>query len=136
VPPAVPLLERLARAVGYAQLDLADAMIGPYRAQSPARDVWVGGIRLPLADGVRIDDALDRVEPAQAPALARELLAHADDPEPAVRACCALFAAHVDCAMATAVVLQHLSDQDPDPAVRAVARSVLARMTDRGERAG
>jgi hypothetical protein len=126
-PPHAPLLARLAMAHGYALLDLADAIISPLRGRELVPGVVEGGVALPVS-AARADDALDEVPEAKRARIAtrfHELTAHA---EPAVRACGAVFAAHLDHGLATAIVLQRLAASDADVGVRAVARALLERL--------
>jgi hypothetical protein len=125
IPPSAPLLTRLAETRGYAQLDLADALLEPHRT-SAQHDP---NVSVPLPTG-RLDDAVDSVAENERTRLASAFLSHAGASEPAVRASCAVFAAHLDPSLGTAIVLQRLADADEHGEVRTVARALMDRVID------
>jgi hypothetical protein len=126
IPPEGPLLTRLSSARRFAQLDLADALLAPRRAVRRVHGTDRGGIAVPL-DGDRLDDALENVGESDRPRVGSAMLAFTRHDDPAVRAGCAVFAAALDDGIGVAITLQHIADADPEPAVRAVARSLLDR---------
>jgi hypothetical protein len=117
-PPPSPLLARLATTRGYAQLDLADALLEPH-----------GDLALPLNPG-RVDDAIESVAEQDRTRVAAAFLGHTSHASAAVRASCAVFAAHLDASFATAIALQRLADNDDSAEVRSVARSLLERVVN------
>jgi HEAT repeat protein len=117
-PPSAPLLARLATTRGYAQLDLADALLEPH-----------GDLGLPLAPG-RVDDAIESVAEHDRTRIASVFLGHSGHASAAVRASCAVFAAHLDASLATAITLQRLADSDDSSEVRSVAKSLLERVVN------
>ena len=116
VPPPSPLIARLADSRGYAQLDLADAMLDPHR-----------GSDLAIPPG-RVDDAIDSVADHERTHMASMFLGRASHHAPAVRASCVVFASHLDPSLATAIVLQRIAVDDEHEGVRAVAKSLLERV--------
>jgi hypothetical protein len=124
------LLERLAIAHGFAQIDLADAIAAPRRARAPIRGLAIGGVVLPLEDR-RIDEAIESASSSDRPRIASQFLAFTRHEEAAIRASSAVFAAHLDFGVATAIALQRLSDSDRDAEVRGVAKALLERLRHR-----
>jgi hypothetical protein len=124
LPPYAPIVERLAHARGYAQLDLADALCAPFRRDSRDRERSA----LPLANAERLDDAVEQLPAQDAPAIAAAFRSATSDRRVQVRAAAAVFAAHADPGLATAVALQKLADEDPDPTVRTLARAILEKL--------
>ena len=126
-PVTAPLLERLALARGFAQIDLADAIAAPRRARAAIRGLAIGGVVLPLDDR-RIDEAIESANASDRPRIASQFLAFTRHEEAAIRASSAVFAAYLDYGVATAIALQGLADSDADANVRAVAKSLLERV--------
>lgn len=127
VPPSGPLLEQLATAAAFARLDLADAMVAPYRARVLVPGVTTAGVVLPTGDA-RLDDVLEGIPPDRRPQIAARFLDLTGHPEAVVRACAAVCASFLDRGIATAIVLQRLAEADDNPSVRTVGRALLQEL--------